>query len=257
MMISRRFATATREIQSTLNENLDSVKTDLLDVANTLASKDNDKTLTAWMKEGEAKDYIKKWNDDIIQKTDDNFKAAEQKGVLRKQILDKIEMLSNAESSWTKSGSMTCTGQARTARNLLQALARQGTTAPLIGQGSASRASNRWRKAGIHAKEQSKTVFDELLPEFQQESNTTFAALTDDPSQLADWKSELQDKQESIQETLATEDEVIRNLAEGPYQNAALETFDEFRIDIYRRHEAVIRQNKRCRRPIESVTQNA
>jgi hypothetical protein len=79
------------------------------------------------------------------------------------------------------------------------------------------------------AKEQAKTVFGELLPTFQEESNTTFAALTDDPSRLEDWKSDLHDKQESIQEALANEDEIIKDLAEGPYQDAARETFDEFR----------------------------
>src|SRR5215470_216540 len=49
------------EIQSSINENLDAIKANLLDVANTLASKTNDKTLTSWMKDGPAKDYIKKW----------------------------------------------------------------------------------------------------------------------------------------------------------------------------------------------------
>ena len=48
-------------------------------------------------------------------------------------------------------------------------------------------------------------------------------------SKLEDWKSELQDKQEVVQEALSSEDEVIKNLAEGPYQDAARETFDEFR----------------------------
>ena len=79
------------------------------------------------------------------------------------------------------------------------------------------------------ATEQSKIVFEELLPEFQEESTSKFAALTDDPSKLEDWKSELQDKQEVVQEALSSEDEVIKNLAEGPYQDAARETFDEFR----------------------------
>lgn len=217
------------EIQSQLNENLDAVKTDLLDVANTLASRTSDKTLTAWMKDGEAKDYIKKWNDGIIQKTDDNFKGAEQKGVLKKQILDKIEMLSNAreqlDEKWIddmyRSGedcskSLAGAGETGDYRALDWARFGESCVEPLA-------------ESRDNAKEQSKTVFDELLPEFQQESTTTFAGVTDDPSKLADWKSELQDKQESIQEALATEDEEIRNLAEGPYQTAALETFDEFR----------------------------
>jgi len=217
------------EAQSTLNENLDFIKSDLLDVANTLTSKMNDKSLTGWMKEGQAKDYIKKWNDNIVQKTDENFKAAQQKGALRKQILDKIELLNNAreqlDEKWIDE--MYRSGE-------------DGTKSlPSAGETGDYRALD-WARFGASciepladnrddAKEQAKTVFDEILPNFQEESNTAFVAVTDDPSRLEDWKSDLHDKQESIQEALANEDEIIKDLAEGPYQDAARETFDEFR----------------------------
>lgn len=215
--------------QSTLNENLDFIKADLLDVANTLTSKMNEKSLTGWMKEGQAKDYIRKWNDNIVQKTDENFKAAQQKGALRKQILDKIELLRNAreqlDEKWIEE--MYRSGE-------------DGTKAlPSAGETGDYRALD-WVKFGgsciepladnrDDAKERAKTVFDEVLPAFQEESNTTFAALTDDPSRLEDWKSDLHDKQESIQEALSAEDETIKDLAEGPYQDAARGTFDTFR----------------------------
>jgi hypothetical protein len=217
------------EAQSTLNENLDFIKTDLLDVANTLTSKMNDKSLTGWMKEGQAKDYIKKWDDNIVQKTDENFKAAQQKGALRKQILDKIELLNNAreqlDEKWIDE--MYRSGE-------------DGTKSlPSAGETGDYRALD-WVRFGAScieplaegrddAKEQAKTVFGEILPNFQEESNTAFVAVTDDPSRLEDWKSDLHDKQESIQEALANEDEIIKDLAEGPYQDAARETFDEFR----------------------------
>jgi|SRR5580704_1162972 hypothetical protein len=217
------------EVQSQLSENLDAIRNDLLDVANTLASKKNDKTLTSWMKEGEARNYVKKWSDGIVQRTDNNFKGAQQKGALKKQILDKIEMLNNAreqlDEKWIDD-------MYRSGEDCAKSLAGAGETGDY-------RALD-WTRFGEscieplaesrdNAKEQSKTVFDELLPEFQDDSTTTFAGVTDDPSKLADWKSALQDKQESIQEALATEDEEIKNLAEGPYQDAARETFDEFR----------------------------
>jgi hypothetical protein len=217
------------EAQSTLNENLDFIKTDLLDVANTLTSKMNDKSLTGWMKEGQAKDYIRKWKDNIVQKTDENFKAAQQKGALRKQILDKIELLNNAreqlDEKWIdemyRSGedgtkSLRSAGETGDYRALDWVKFGGSCIEPL--------ADNR-----DDAKEQAKTVFDELLPAFQEERNTTFAALTDDPSRLEDWKGDLHDKQESIQEALSIEDETIKDLAEGPYRDAARETFDDFR----------------------------
>jgi hypothetical protein len=217
------------EAQSTLNENLDFIKTDLLDVANTLTSKMNDKSLTGWMKEGQARDYIKKWNDNIAQKTDENFKAAQRKGALRKQFLDKIELLSNAreqlDEKWIdemyRSGedgtkSLRSAGETGDYRALDWVKFGESCIEPL--------ADNR-----DGAKEQARTVFGELLPAFQEESNTRFAALTDDPSRLEDWKSDLHDRQEAIQEALSTEDETIKDLAEGPYQDAARETFDDFR----------------------------
>ena len=217
------------EIQSSLNESLDETRADLLDLVNTLASKANDKTLTAWMKEGQAKETIKKWNEGIVRRTDDNRKGAEQKGALKKQILDRIEMLGNAreqlDEKWIEE-------MYRSGEDGAKALASSGETGDYraldwarFGQGCLEPLGE-IRDA---ATEQSKTVFDEVLPEFQEECNAKFAALTDDPSKLEDWKGELQDKQEAIQDALSTEDELIKNLAEGPYQDAARETFDEFR----------------------------
>jgi hypothetical protein len=217
------------ETQSALNENLDAIKSDLLDISNTLTSKMNDKSLTPWMKEAQAKDYIKKWHDGIVQRTDGNFKSAQQKGALRKQILDKIELLNNAreqlDEKWIddmyRSGedctrSLASSGETGDYRALDWARFGQSSIEPL----AESRDS---------AKEQAKTVFGEILPALQEESNGAFQALTDDPSRLEDWKSALKDQQESIKELLATEDEVIKGLAEGPYQDAARDTFDEFR----------------------------
>ena len=220
------------EAQSTLNENLDFIKADLLDVANTLTLKMNDKSLTRWMKEGQGRDYIKKWNDNIVQKTDENFKAAQQKGALRKQILNKIELLTDAreqlDQKWIdemyRSGedgtkSLPSAGETGNYRALDWVKAGESCIEPLAGNRD-------------NARQQAKTVFGELLPAFQEESNTTFAALTDDPSRLEDWKSDLYDQQESIQEALAAEDEAIKDLAEGPYQDAARESFDDFRSTL-------------------------
>jgi hypothetical protein len=216
------------ELQSSLNENLDAIKADLLDVANTLESKMNDKTLTSWMKEGAAKDYITKWNESIVQRTEDNLKGAQRKGTLKKQTLDRIDMLNNAreqlDEKWIDD-------MYRSAEDCTKSLAEAGETGDYraldwvrFGEGCIEPLA----ESRDSAKEQSKTVFDELLPMFQEESNTNLAGLTDDSSKLTDWKSDLQDKQGSIQEALASEDEVIKNLAEGPYQDAARETFDEF-----------------------------
>lgn len=217
------------EGQSTLNENLESLKADLLDLANTLASKAGDKTLTAWMKDGGAKEYIKKWKDGVTQRTDSNSTVAQQKGQLKKQLLEKIETLENAreqlDEKWIeemyKSGeecakSLPGSGETGDYRALDWARFGEACLEPLGESRDA-------------ATEESKKLFDEVLPGIQEENDTKYSALTDDPSRISDWKSELQDRQEAIQEALAAEDEVIKDLAEGPFQEAARETFDEFR----------------------------
>jgi hypothetical protein len=155
------------------------------------------------MKEGQAKDYIKKWNDNIVQKTDENFKAAQQKGALRKQILDKIVLLNNAreqlDEKWIddmyRSGedgakSLPSAGETGDYRALDWARFGESCTEPLAESRTQPKSRpDRLRRASS------------CLP---GGSNTTFAALTDDPSRLEDWKSDLQDKQESIRKLLQT-----------------------------------------------------
>jgi hypothetical protein len=217
-------------VQALFNQNLEEIKNNIADVSKTLATKLGEKSLTSWMKEGEARDYIKKWSDLLVQKAEDNLKGAQQKGELKKQLLDKIELLNNAreqlDEKWIDE-------MYRTGEDCAKSLASCGETGDYRALdwakfgGSCTRPLAESRDA---AKEKSQTVFSELLPAFVEESSTAFAGLTDDPSQLADWKSNLQDQQESIEEALATEGELIKNLAEGPYQDAARETFDGFKL---------------------------
>ena len=217
------------EGQSTLNENLEAVKAELLEFANVLASKTGDKTLTAWMKDGGAKEYMKTWKDGVAQRTESNFAVAQQKGQLKKQLLEKIETLNGAreqlDEKWIEE-------MYKSGEECVKSL-------PSSGETGDYRALD-WVRFGEEcleslgesrdaATEQAKSLFDEVLPSFQEENDTRYSALTDDPSKMSDWISELRDRQEAIQETLAAEDEVIKDLAEGPYQDAARETFDEVR----------------------------
>jgi len=216
------------EGQSTLNENLEGLSTDLLDIANTLASKTGDKTLTAWMKDGSAKEYIRKWKDSVTQRAASNSEVARQKGQLKKQILGKLDALNNAreqlDEKWIedmyKSGeecarSLAGSGETGDFRALDWARFGEACLEPLGESRDA-------------ATEQSKMLFDEVLPSLQEENDTRFLALTDDPAKISDWKGDLQGKAEAILEALASEDQVIKELAEGPYQEAARDTFDEF-----------------------------
>jgi hypothetical protein len=82
------------------------------------------------------------------------------------------------------------------------------------------------------SKEQSKIVFGELLPTFLEENSRAFAALTDDPDKLADWKSDLLDDFKSIDDIFAREDPLIKSLVEGDFRRVASETFQEIRTMV-------------------------
>jgi hypothetical protein len=217
------------EVQTSFNDDLEEIKNNVIDVVNTLNGKLGDKSLTAWLKEGGSKNYMGKWSETLAQRAEDILKGAQQKGALKKQILDKIDTLGSAkeqlDEKWIED-------MYRSGEDCAKSL-------PGCGETGDYRALD-WAKFGESctsllgetrdaAKEKSQTVFSEILPSFVEEKNTRFAALTDDPSHMADWKSDLQDKQESIEAMLVTEDEVIKDLAEGPYQEAARENFDDLK----------------------------
>ena len=82
------------------------------------------------------------------------------------------------------------------------------------------------------AKEKAKTLFSEILPTYIETGNTSFAALTDDPSKVETWKSEIQDQTSRIDDSLASEQELIDDLADGPFKQAAGETFTDVK-DAY------------------------
>ena len=101
------------DVQSALNESLEGIKADLLDLVNQLVSRGSDKTLTAWMKEGQAKEYIKKWNESVVQRTDENGKALSRRAFSRNRSKTNWKCWARPVSSWMRNGSKRCTDRAK------------------------------------------------------------------------------------------------------------------------------------------------
>jgi hypothetical protein len=77
------------------------------------------------------------------------------------------------------------------------------------------------------SKEQSKQIFSQLLPTLLEETNRAYAVFTDDKDKLEAWKSEMAEDMKSIDDALSKGDGLIKELEQGPYMQAARQTFDE------------------------------
>jgi hypothetical protein len=223
---------ANGEVESTIAQNLEEIKRALGDLSQTLTSKLNDKTIATWMKEGGARDYIKAWSESLLQRLEEIFKAAQEKSALKKKIIDRVEVLGNAreqlDEPWIDE-------MYRTGEDGAKSLAG-------VGETGGYRAAD-WSKFGEScieplgerrdaAKEQAKRLFGEILPTYTETGNTSFTALTNDPSKVETWKSDIQDQTSRINESLASEQELIDDLADGPFKQASGETFTDVK-DAY------------------------
>jgi len=217
-----------KAVEALVQDNLGGIKNDVLDIVKTVAKKAGEKTLTSWMKEGSAKDYFKKWYSYFFQRMGDNLKAAKQKRLLKQILLDNIELIRKAKEQLSE--------------EWIAAMYKKGEefSRSLKGMSSGIFIASDWGKFGEdcikvlaeqrdRAIEQSKKVYNELYPTLIDETNRSYAALTDDASKLATWKSEMDDTFKSIDDLLNKEDDLIKQIAEGVYKKAARETFDEIR----------------------------
>jgi hypothetical protein len=220
-----------KAVQALVEENLGGIKNDVLDIVKTVAQKAGEKELTSWMKGGSAKDYFKKWYSYLFKRMEDNLKAAKQKRLLKQILLDNIELVGKTKDQLSE--------------EWIAAMYKKGEefSRSLKSLGSGVFIASDWGKFGEdcikelaerrdRAIEQSKKLFGELFPTLTEETNRSYAALTDDPSKLTAWKSEMDDNFKSIDDLLKKEDELINAIAEGAFKKAARETFDEVRLTV-------------------------
>jgi hypothetical protein len=198
----------------------------------TIVSKAVPATFSVFAKDASTKQMIRDWGRDFTKSMQDYLQAAKQKGTFKKIILQNIQLIQSAKDQlseqWIEEVYKKGEEAARSLRD--------------VGSRDDYRAAD-WQTFGEQcirplaerrdaAKEQSRKVFGELLPTFQEENSRAFAAVTSNPSVLADWKASMQTDFSSIDEALAKGNGIIDELAEGPYKQAARETFDELRNSI-------------------------
>lgn len=185
-----------------------------------------------WLKDPSAKAYVRQWSDYIRDRLKENLDAAKQKRAIKQQILDNIQLLGGAREQLSGEWIEAVNARGAESAKGLQDAGRSGDYNAADWAGFADTCCKSLADVCERSKEQSKQVFDELLPAFIEENTRAFAALTDDPAKLEDFKSGMQEDFKSLDEAFASEGETIDGLADGPYKQAVRETYDELRTII-------------------------
>jgi len=224
-------------VEALVEQNIGGFSSSVKDFLTLLLAK-TPQVLNPWLKDGTAKTYVREWAQLIRTYLEENLKAAKQKRVFKETINDNIELISKTKEQLSE--------------EWIDAMYSKGLefakSLPGIGSSNDYGAAD-WAEFGEsctktladrrdRAKEQSKKIFDELLPTFLEENNRAFAALTDDPSVLDAWKKDMKDDFTSIDEVLAKQNGIISALAEGPYKQAVAETLRDIKSLITSASEA-------------------
>lgn len=219
-------------VDQLIKENLGGIKSDLTEVTKAVTKKLVEKTLTSWMKEGDAKAYFKKWLDTITKMLEQNIKNGQQKAALKQTVLQTIELINKTKDKlseeWIEKMHEEGVVFARNLHEMGEHSYYKATDWKAFGE-DCIKELDEWRN---HAKEVSKQVFNEILPQFLQKDSKDFAAFTNDPSWLASWKSDMRDNFKSLYDAVTQEDADMNKVADGSYIKAARDTFDQVRSMI-------------------------
>jgi hypothetical protein len=229
------------------NEILASAK----EIVGTLTKKLAQKVLTSWIKDEAGKDYAKKEMDRILKNTAEIIRVAKEKRTIQGVMLDDIRLMEKA--------------QERLSPGWIEEVYKKGESfskdLASVGAGGDYKAAD-WRKFGEAATkllaehrsrsiEQSKKVFNELLPTFREELKKKFATFMNDPSKLADWEKQVDEEFKTMDETLAKQEELTNALAEGPYKAAAKASLSDMRLMLKVGWDLVRSGNKKSKDEME------
>ncbi|WNM37954.1 hypothetical protein RMN56_22830 [Micromonospora halotolerans] len=182
--------------------------------------------IVLFMKDPSSKEVANEAIKNFEKLTAENLMAAKQKRAAKQTVVDNIKLLTAAREQLDE--------------DWIDKLFARGAEAAGNWRGIGASGDYRatdwdWMKENVldrgldtraeAAKEQSSKLYDELFPTLVEESTNAFAQLTDDPDTLAKFNEELEKASESLESLLATEEEYVKDLAEGPYKQTGLAAF--------------------------------
>ena len=233
-----------KEIESLLQENMSALKKKAQEVTGTMLAKAVPTVFSFFMKDQSSKQIMREWGAFASARMADNLKAARRKGELKQLILQNLELFDKAKEQL---GLQRIDEMYKKGEDFARSLAdigENGDYRALDWQRFGNECIRRLADRRDRSIEQSKKVFEELLPSFTELNNQAFKALTNDPSMLASWKSDMQDNFRSTDEAFAKGNDILNDLADGPFKEAARATFDEMRNTFTAGAKALFDQTK-------------
>ncbi|WFE39787.1 hypothetical protein [Micromonospora sp. WMMD998] len=186
--------------------------------------------IVLFMKDSSSKEIANEAIKNFEKLTAENLMAAKQKRAAKQTVVDNIKLLTAAREQLDE--------------DWIDKLFARGAEAAGNWRGIGASGDYRatdwdWMKENVldrgldtraeAAKEQSSKLYKELFPTLVKESTNAFAQLTDDPGTLAKFNEELKKASASLESLLATEEEYVKDLAEGPYKQTGLAAFAQVR----------------------------
>jgi hypothetical protein len=212
-----------------ITKNLGGIKSDLSETVKAVVKKLTAKELTSWMKTGDAANYFRKWIETITNMLDENAKSGQRKAALKQTVSKTIEIINKTKDKLSEEWieQMYAEG-AVFARNLHE-----------MAEHSDYKATD-WKAFGEdcvkeldelrnHAKDVSREVFNEIVPQFLEKDSKDFATFINDPEWLASWKSDMRDSFKSLYEAVTQGGADINEVADGSFKKAALDTLEQVR----------------------------
>ena len=180
-----------------------------------------------WLKDASAKEYTRQLSENLKSMLTANLNAARQKRAFKQQIVDNVELLEKTREQLDEGWINEMYSKGEEYAKSLAGLVSGGTYSAADWGPFGESCIRILAESRDRSKEQSKKLFEELLPTFLEENNRAFAALTDDPSTLTAWKSGMEEDFKSMDDIFAKQNEFIASLAEGPYKQAVFETLND------------------------------
>lgn len=233
-----------RAIQAQLEQCENEISQAIKGEVKVFATKMGEKVLTGWLKEGSAKDYAKETYKTLLKMFESNLKSAKDKRLLKEILLQDIKLISDAKE---KLGESAINDEYKSVEDACKNLPGVGSTGDYKAA-DWDRFQQNCIKGIAEAKnaatEQTKKVYNDLLPVFVDENQKKFATIQDDPGKLDDWQKSVEEDFKSMDELLDKEDEYVKDLAKGDYRTAVEETMKDIREHVKNCRQAQLEASK-------------